>query len=64
MRCAIYTRVSTDEQARSEYSSLDRQREICASYIDIQKEKDWRLSGVYEDGGYSGRISTAQGSRN
>ena len=55
MRCAIYTRVSTDEQARSEYSSLDRQREICASYIDIQKEKDWRLSGVYEDGGYSGK---------
>lgn len=29
MRCAIYTRVSTDEQALSEYSSLKRQEEIC-----------------------------------
>ncbi|MDI6858023.1 MAG: recombinase family protein [Dehalococcoidia bacterium] len=51
MRCAIYTRVSTDEQARSEYSSLERQKEVCASYIEIQKEKGWHLAGVYEDGG-------------
>ncbi|MDP2674623.1 MAG: recombinase family protein, partial [Dehalococcoidia bacterium] len=55
MRCAIYTRVSTDEQARSKYSSLERQKEVCVSYIDIQKEKDWRFAGVYEDGGYSGK---------
>ncbi len=55
MRCAIYTRVSTDEQARSEYSSLERQKEVCASYIEIQKEKGWHLAGVYEDGGYSGK---------
>jgi DNA invertase Pin-like site-specific DNA recombinase len=55
MRCAIYTRVSTDEQARSEYSSLERQKEVCASYIEIQKEEGSHLAGVYEDGGYSGK---------
>ncbi len=55
MRCAIYTRVSTDEQARSEYSSLDRQREVCAAYVDIHREKGWHLVQVYEDGGYSGK---------
>lgn len=39
MRCAIYTRVSTDGQAASEYSSLKRQEEICQNYIDIHGEK-------------------------
>ena len=55
MRCAIYTRVSTDEQARSDYSSLDRQRELCASYVDLHGEDDWKVTEVYEDGGYSGK---------
>jgi len=55
MRCAIYTRVSTDEQARSDYSSLDRQRELCASYVDLHREDDWKVTEVYEDGGYSGK---------
>lgn len=55
MRCAIYTRVSTDEQARSDYSSLDRQREICESYINIFREQGWKVAGVYEDGGFSGK---------
>lgn len=55
MRCAIYTRVSTDEQARSEYSSLDRQQEVCAAYIEIHREKGWHVVQVYEDGGYSGK---------
>ncbi len=55
MRCAIYTRVSTDEQALSEYSSLKRQEEICRNYIDIQAEKGWRVAAVYEDAGYSGK---------
>ena len=55
MRCAIYTRVSTDEQARSDYSSLDRQRELCASYVDLHREDHWKVTEVYEDGGYSGK---------
>lgn len=55
MRCAIYTRVSTDEQATSEYSSLRRQEEVCRNYIDIQAEKGWKVAGLYEDPGYSGK---------
>ncbi len=55
MRCAIYTRVSTDEQATSEYSSLRRQEEVCRNYIDIHAEKGWKAAGLYEDGGYSGK---------
>ena len=53
MRCAISTRVSTDEQALSEYSSLKRQEEIRRNYIDIQAEQGWRVV-VDEDAGYSG----------
>jgi site-specific DNA recombinase len=55
MRCAIYTRVSTDEQAASDYSSLKRQEEICRKYVDIHAEKGWNVAGVYEDAGYSGK---------
>lgn len=55
MRCALYTRVSTDEQAMSEYSSLRRQEEICRNYVDIHAEKGWKVVGVYEDAGYSGK---------
>ncbi len=63
LRCAIYTRVSTDEQARSEYSSLDRQQEICRKYIDIQAEKGWVVAGVYDDPGYSGKDFNRPGIR-
>lgn len=55
MRCAIYTRVSTNEQAKQEYSSLERQREVCEHYIEIHKEDGWKPGGVYEDPGYSGK---------
>ena len=55
MRCGIYTRVSTDEQAKSAYSSLERQREVCESYIEIHREEGWRVAGVYNDPGYSGK---------
>ncbi len=55
MRCAIYTRVSTDEQAMSEYSSLRRQEEICRNYVDIHSERGWKVAAVYEDAGYSGK---------
>jgi Resolvase, N terminal domain len=55
MRCAIYTRVSTDEQATSEYSSLKRQEEVCRNYIDIHAEKGWKAASIYDDAGYSGK---------
>lgn len=59
MRCAIYTRVSTDEQALSEYSSLRRQEEICRNYIDIHAEKGWKVAALYETDTRTGTACTA-----
>ncbi len=53
MRCAIYTKVSTDKQANKKFSSLESQKEICKHYTQIQKEENWLLIGIYEDLGYS-----------
>jgi len=55
MRCAIYTRVSTDEQAQPEYNSLQLQAELCQHYIEVQREQGWVVAGVYEDSGFSGK---------
>ena len=38
-KCFVYARVSTDEQASGQYSSIDSQIDICKHYIEIQKEK-------------------------
>lgn len=54
VRCAIYTRKSTDEGLDSDFSSLDAQRESCVAYIASQKHEGWVLVEVYDDGGYSG----------
>ena len=55
IRCAIYTRKSTDEGLGQEFNSLDAQREACAAYIASQKHEGWRLTGTrYDDGGISG----------
>jgi DNA invertase Pin-like site-specific DNA recombinase len=54
-RCAIYTRVSTDERLDMEFNSLDAQREAGLSYIASQKGEGWILVGDhYDDGGFSG----------
>ena len=55
MRCAIYTRVSTDEQTQPEYNSLQTQAEICEHYIQVQREHGWVVADVYEDAGFSGK---------
>jgi len=55
VRCAIYTRVSTDEQAKGRYSSLKAQRDICENYIAVHKEDLWVPAGYFEDSGYSGK---------
>ena len=55
MRCGIYTRVSTDEQARPDYNSLATQAEICRHYAEVQREQGWEVVGVYEDSGFSGK---------
>jgi site-specific DNA recombinase len=55
LRCAIYTRKSTDEGLEQEFNSLDAQREACEAYIKSQKHEGWKLlPQYYDDGGYSG----------
>ena len=55
LRCAIYTRKSTEEGLEQEFNSLDAQRESCAAYIMSQASMGWRaLPRHYDDGGISG----------
>ena len=55
LRCAIYTRKSTEEGLDQEFNSLHAQREACAAYIASQKHEGWQpLKTHYDDGGYSG----------
>lgn len=55
LRCAIYTRKSTDEGLDQDFNSLEAQRESCASYIKSQTHEGWEaLSTRYDDGGFSG----------
>jgi DNA invertase Pin-like site-specific DNA recombinase len=55
LRCAIYTRKSTEEGLEQEFNSLDAQREACESYVASQKAEGWLLTpDRYDDGGYSG----------
>ena len=52
VRCAIYTRKSTDEGLDSDFNSLDAQREIAESYIASQRADGWTaLTDHYDDGG-------------
>ena len=55
IRCAIYTRKSTDEGLDQEFNSLDAQRESGEAYIASQKNEGWTcLPDRYDDGGYTG----------
>ena len=55
IRCAIYTRKSTEEGLEQEFNSLQAQREACEAYIKSQKHENWQLlPNEYDDGGYSG----------
>jgi len=55
LRCAIYTRKSTDEGLEKAFNSLDAQREACAAFIQSQKHEGWTVSPtLYDDGGFSG----------
>ena len=54
VRCAIYTRKSSEEGLEMEFNSLDAQREAALSYIASQKHEGWILVGDrYDDGGFS-----------
>jgi len=55
IRCAIYTRKSSDEGLEQDFNSLDAQREACAAYIRSQASQGWtELAEHYDDGGISG----------
>ena len=55
LRCAIYTRVSTDHGLDQEFNSLDNQREAAEAYIKSQAHEGWRgLRDRFDDGGFSG----------
>src|SRR5215471_10524668 len=55
VRCAIYTRKSSDEGLDQAFNSLDAQREACVAFVQSQKHEGWRvLSTQYDDGGFSG----------
>ena len=54
VRCAIYTRVSTDQGLDQEFNSLDAQYDASAGYIKSQAHAGWTLiKARYDDGGYS-----------
>lgn len=55
LRCAIYTRKSSEEGLEQEFNSLDAQREACEAYISSQRHEGWTLLPArYDDGGISG----------
>ncbi|WP_442508700.1 recombinase family protein [Novipirellula sp. SH528] len=55
VRCAIYTRKSTEEGLDQEYSSLDAQRDAAAAYAVSQKHEGWEVIPMsYDDGGFTG----------
>ena len=55
VRCAIYTRKSTEEGLEQEFNSLDAQRESGEAYIKSQAHEGWVcLADRYDDGGFTG----------
>ena len=55
IRCAIYTRKSSEERLEQEFNSLQAQREACEAFINSQQHEGWVcLRAAYDDGGLSG----------
>jgi DNA invertase Pin-like site-specific DNA recombinase len=55
LRCAIYTRKSSEEGLEQDFNSLQAQRESCEAYIASQKHEGWKvIPTAYDDGAYSG----------
>jgi site-specific DNA recombinase len=55
VRCAIYTRKSSEEGLDQEFNSLQAQREACEAFITSQRHEGWTcLAKAYDDGGFSG----------
>ncbi len=65
VRCAIYTRKSSEEGLEQDFNSLDAQREACAAYVASQKSEGWKLvPNHYDDGGISGGTLDRPGLQN
>ena len=55
VRCAIYTRKSSEEGLEQSFNSLHAQREACEAYVLSQRHEGWQaIATKYDDGGYSG----------
>src|SRR6202140_1455981 len=55
LRCAIYTRKSTEEGLDQEFNDLDAQREAAEAFIQSQRREGWiALPELYDDGGFTG----------
>ena len=55
LRCAIYTRKSSEEGLEQDFNSLQAQREACEAYIASQRHEGWKaLPAEYNDGAFSG----------
>ena len=55
LRCAVYTRKSSEEGLDMEFNSLDAQRESCEAYVSSQRAEGWVcMRERYDDGGFSG----------
>jgi len=55
VRCAVYTRKSSEEGLEQSFNSLQAQREACVAYIQSQKHEGWGVvKESYDDGGFSG----------
>src|SRR5262252_3586288 len=55
VRCAIYTRKSSEEGLAQEFNSLQAQREACEAFITSQRHEGWAcLATRYDAGGFSG----------
>ncbi len=54
-RCAIYARVSTDDQTRGDYNSLESQHDICRHLIGVHQHEGWQETHFFEDPGFSGK---------
>jgi site-specific DNA recombinase len=55
VRCAVYTRKSSEEGLEQEFNSLQAQREACEAFINSQRHEGWVcLHACYDDGGFSG----------
>ena len=61
VRCAVYTRKSSDEGLEQEFNSLDAQREAGLAYIASQRHEGWGpLRQHYDDGGFSAAASSGR----